>query len=155
MSKYEFSTQMTKFVRLSPEMIKTKELFASTAPNKLRLSAKTAVLQTSSCPKTKLTGIQECWWAFIKSGFVPCICPHVAESRRCKLLVNQRHQDDDVIPPKQCSSNNECNVYLWSSQDSQARRCLMSNRRTAAAVQCQHSHFPIFLTFFWNPRNQG
>ena len=38
----------------------------------------TAVLQTSSCPKTKLTGVQEFWWALIKgSGFVPCLYPHV------------------------------------------------------------------------------
>ena len=69
---------MTKFVRLPPEMIKTKKLLTPTAPNKLRLSAETAVLQTSSCPKTKLTGIQEFWWALIKeSGFVPCKYPHV------------------------------------------------------------------------------
>ena len=73
MSKYQFSTHMTKFVRLPPKMVKTKELFPPTAHNKLRLSAETAVPQTSSCPKTKLTGVQELWWALIKeSGFVPC-----------------------------------------------------------------------------------
>ena len=69
---------MTKFVRLPPEISKTKEPFAPTAPNKLRFSAETAVLQTSSCPKTKLTGLQEFWWPLIKEpGFVPCIYPHV------------------------------------------------------------------------------
>ena len=46
-------------------MIKTKELFAPTAPYELRLSAETAVLQTSSCPKTQLTGLQEFWWTFV------------------------------------------------------------------------------------------
>ena len=56
---------MTKFVRLPPELIKTKELFAPTAPNKRRLSAETTVLQTSSCPKTKLTAVQEFWWALV------------------------------------------------------------------------------------------
>ena len=78
MSKYQFSTQMTKFVRLPPEITKAEKLFAPTAPNKLRLSAETAVLQTSLCPKTKLTGVQEFWWALIKEfGFVPRIYPHV------------------------------------------------------------------------------
>ena len=68
---------MTKFVRLPPEMIKTKELFAPTATDKLRLSAETAVLQASSCPKTK-TGVQEFWWALMKeSSFAPCMYPHV------------------------------------------------------------------------------
>ena len=56
---------MTKFVRLPPEMIKTKELFAPTAPDKLRLSAETAVLQASSCAKAKLPGLQEFWWALV------------------------------------------------------------------------------------------
>ena len=68
MSKYQFCTQMTKFLRLPPEMIKIKELLAPTAsnktmiktnelsvptaPNKLQLSAETAVLQFVSQNKT-------------------------------------------------------------------------------------------------------
>ena len=43
---------MTKFVRLPLEMIKTKELFAPTTPNKFRLNAETAVLQTVSQNQT-------------------------------------------------------------------------------------------------------
>ena len=46
------------------------------------------VLQTSSCPKTKLTGVQEFWWALVDAKFIECRVQSLTNKVRLKRLFN-------------------------------------------------------------------